>query len=64
MGGESRHLGLAQHIARTLRLPAQVADPMAGVARTGKETTTGVDFRQPQPGWAMCLGLCMSPTDL
>jgi type IV pilus assembly protein PilM len=64
MGGESRHLGLAQHIARTLRLPAQVADPMAGVARTGKEATPGVDFRQPQPGWAMVLGLCMSPTDL
>lgn len=64
MGGESRHLGLAQHIARTLRLPAQVADPMASVGRTGKEVTPGVDFRQPQPGWAMVLGLCMSPTDL
>jgi len=64
MGGESRHLGLAQHIARTLRLPAQVADPMAGVGRTGKEATPGVDFRQPQPGWAMVLGLSMSPTDL
>lgn len=64
MGGESRHLGLAQHIARTLRLPAQVADPMASVGRTGKEETPGVDFRQPQPGWAMVLGLCMSPTDL
>jgi len=64
MGGESRHLGLAQHIARTLRLPAQVADPMASVSRTGKETTSGVDFRLPQPGWAMALGLCLSPTDL
>jgi Tfp pilus assembly PilM family ATPase len=64
MGGESRHLGLAQHIARTLRLPAQVADTMASVGRTGKELTPGVDFRQPQPGWAMVLGLCMSPTDL
>jgi Tfp pilus assembly PilM family ATPase len=64
MGGESRHLGLAQHIARTLRLPAQVADPMASVGRTGKEETPGVDFRQQQPGWAMVLGLCMSPTDL
>jgi type IV pilus assembly protein PilM len=64
MGGESRHLGLAQHIARTLRLPAQVADPMASVGRTGKETTPGVDFRLPQPGWAMSMGLCLSPTDL
>ncbi len=64
MGGESRHLGLAQHIARTLRLPAQVADPMASVGRTGKEETPGVDFHRQQPGWAMVLGLCMSPTDL
>jgi type IV pilus assembly protein PilM len=63
-GGESRHLGLCQHIARTLKLPAQVADPMAGIQRTGDEPTPGVDFRQPQPGWAMTLGLCLSPTDL
>lgn len=64
IGGEARHVGLCQHIARTLRLPAQVADPMAGIARTGDEPTPGVDFRQPQPGWAMTLGLCLSPTDL
>jgi type IV pilus assembly protein PilM len=63
-GGEARHLGLCQHIARTLKLPAQVADPMAGIARTGSEPTPGVDFRHPQPGWAMTLGLCLSPTDL
>jgi Tfp pilus assembly PilM family ATPase len=64
IGGEARHLGLCQHIARTLRLPAQVADPMAGVARTGKEPTIGVDFRMTQPGWAMALGLSLCPTDL
>jgi Tfp pilus assembly PilM family ATPase len=63
-GGEARHLGLCQHIARTLRLPAQVADPMASLARSGRESTPGVDFRQSQPGWAMTLGLCLSPTDL
>jgi Tfp pilus assembly PilM family ATPase len=64
IGGEARHIGLCQHIARTLRLPAQVADPMAGIARTGSEPTAGVDFRQGQPGWALALGLCLSPTDL
>ncbi len=64
IGGEARHLGLCQHIARALRLPAQVADPMAGVARTGKEPTIGVDFRMTQPGWAMALGLSLCPTDL
>jgi Tfp pilus assembly PilM family ATPase len=63
-GGEARHLGLCQHIARTLRLPAQVADPMAGVARSGQESTPGVDFRNTQPGWAMTMGLCLCQTDL
>lgn len=64
IGGEARHVGLCQHIARTLKLPAQVADPMAGIARAGNEPTRGVDFRQAQPGWALALGLCFSPTDL
>lgn len=63
-GGEARHLGLCQHIARTLRLPAQVADPMARITRTGLEPTVGVDFSQSQPGWAVALGLCLCPTDL
>lgn len=63
-GGEARHKGLCQHIAKAIRLPAQVADPMARVTKTGKEPAQGVDFRAPQPGWAVALGLCLSPTDL
>lgn len=63
-GGEARHVGLCQHVARTLRLSAQVADPMSAVAHEGHEPTVGVDFRQPQPGWTMTLGLCLAPTDL
>jgi Tfp pilus assembly PilM family ATPase len=63
-GGEARHRGLCQHLARFLRMPAQIADPIARVARTGKEPTTGVDFNIPQPGWVVPLGLCFSPTDL
>lgn len=64
VGGEARHHGLCMHVARALRIPAQVADPMAGVARAGTESTIGVDFKLMQPGWAMVLGLCLSPTDL
>ncbi|MDX9911495.1 MAG: pilus assembly protein PilM [Phycisphaerales bacterium] len=64
IGGESRHTGLVQHIARALRLPAQVADPMARVGRTGKEPSLGVDFGEGQPGWTVPLGLCLAPTDL
>jgi len=64
VGGESRHRGLCQHIARGLRLPAQTADPLAWIARTGLEPANGVDMKQPQPGWAVPIGLCLSPTDL
>ena len=64
VGGEARHRGLCQAIARALRLPAQMADPLARVARTGAEPALGVDLKQPQPGWAVALGLCLSPTDL
>jgi len=64
VGGEARHHGLCQHIARTLRMSAQIADPLARVARSGQEKVVGVDLRQPQPGWAVAVGLCQSPTDL
>lgn len=64
IGGEARQHGLCQHIARTLRLPAQIADPVARLARGGGEPTAGIDFREPQPGWAVALGLCLCPTDL
>lgn len=64
LGGESKSRALCQQIARTLKLPAQLADPIARVARTGEETTVGVDFKQPQPAWAVALGLAISPTDL
>lgn len=64
VGGEARHAGLCRAIARTLRLPAQVGDPLARVARTGNEPSLGIDTKSPQPGWAMLVGLCLSPTDL
>lgn len=64
VGGESRHRGLTQHIARVLKLSAQIADPLARVARTGTESVLGIDLKQPQPGWAVALGLCLAPTDL
>lgn len=62
VGGEARHAGLCQHVARKLRLPAHVADPMLRIKRppAGENVTNGVDFSQPQPGWAVALGLCLS----
>jgi type IV pilus assembly protein PilM len=64
VGGEARHVALCQHIARTLKLPAKVGDPMASIVRSGREPCAGVDFTAAQPGWAVALGLCLSPTDL
>lgn len=64
VGGEARHRGMCQHVARVLRLPAQIADPLARVGRSGREPATGVDLSEPQPGWAVALGLCLCPTDL
>jgi Tfp pilus assembly PilM family ATPase len=64
VGGEARHRGLCQAVARAVRVPAQVADPMARVARTGGEPCVGVELTGPQPGWTLALGLSVSPTDL
>lgn len=64
VGGESRHVALCQHIARAFKFPAHASDPLARIARTGKEPCAGVDFSQPQPGWAVPLGLLLAPTDL
>lgn len=63
-GGESRHRGLCQQVARRIRLSAQVADPVARMARTGSEPCVGVDFSQPQPGWTVAFGLSLCPPDL
>jgi type IV pilus assembly protein PilM len=64
VGGEARSLGICQQIARALKVPAQIADPLARVARTGNEPAFGVDMKQAQPGWSTVLGLCLSPSDL
>ncbi len=64
VGGLARQTPICRHVARALKLPAQLGDPLARVARTGKEPLNGVDLSGPQPGWTVALGLCLSPTDL
>ncbi|HYO10840.1 MAG TPA: pilus assembly protein PilM [Tepidisphaeraceae bacterium] len=62
VGGEARQKGLCQQIARQMGLAAQVGDPLV---RVGKNSDVGVeagiDRRQPQPGWAVAIGLSMGP---
>ncbi|MEK6701865.1 MAG: pilus assembly protein PilM [Planctomycetota bacterium] len=64
LGGEARIRSTCHHIAKTLKLSAQIGDPLARIARTGSETCVGVDVREPQPGWTVAVGLALSPTDL
>lgn len=59
LGGESRHVTVCQKIARALRIGAQLGDPLARLVRVTGGKTPGVDLSQPQPGWAVPLGLCL-----
>ncbi len=58
VGGESRHVSFCQAIAQRLALPATLGDPLARLIKDGVAKTT-VDLRQPQPGWAIAVGLAM-----
>lgn len=64
MGGQSKHQALCTEMARRLNLEAQVFDPLACLARSGKVPVSGVDLREPQPGWAAIVGGALSPMDL
>ena len=64
LGGQARHQALCAHLARALNLEAQVLDPLACLARSGRVPTSGVDLMSPQPGWASVVGGALSPMDL
>ncbi len=65
LGGEAHHVSNCQRIARALRIGAQLGDPLARMVRLSQMgEPTGVDMRQPQPGWAVPLGLCLSEANL
>jgi Tfp pilus assembly PilM family ATPase len=65
VGGEAKQRSLCQEIARAMALPAQVGDPLVRMARTTKVgIESGLDRRQPQPGWAVAVGLSLGPVDV
>jgi len=65
LGGTCRAVELPQAVARALRLPAQLGDPLARLTRTPDAAApVNVDLRQGQPGWAVPAGLCLLPTNL
>jgi len=63
VGGESRHIPTCKRIAQQLGFPATLGDPLARLMKD-QTAQTAVDLRQPQPGWAIVVGLALglSPT--
>lgn len=62
VGGEARQRGLCAGIAQQLGLAAQVGDPMVRMGRISEiGIESGIDRRQPQPNWAVAIGLSMGP---
>ncbi|HBS28305.1 MAG TPA: hypothetical protein DEB06_02385 [Phycisphaerales bacterium] len=63
-GGGAERPDLCQAVTNALRLPTLAADPLSGLPRPGDFKALGLDLSRPTPGWAMPLGLAVSPTDL
>ncbi|MEM9347061.1 MAG: pilus assembly protein PilM [Planctomycetota bacterium] len=64
LGGEAHHGHVAQAIAQEFGIPTFIGDPMARVMRTPGLEPLNLDINQPQPGWAVPLGLCLSEANL
>lgn len=64
VGGEARQVGLCQQLAKALRLPAHLGDPLASFSSNSSLKTPGLKLGQAQPDWAVACGLCNSPADL
>lgn len=64
VGGEALRTDACRTIARVVRVPAQVADPLAALARAPGFKADPGEPSGPAPQWAVALGLCALPTDL
>lgn len=63
VGGQAYDKRLCQALAQRLNLPAQIGDPLVRVKRSpGAGARLNFDWRQPQPAWAVAVGLSLSPT--
>ncbi len=63
VGGQAYDKRLCQALAQRLNLPAQIGDPLVRVRRSpGAGARLNFDWRQPQPAWAVAVGLSLSPT--
>lgn len=64
LGGEAHQRPVAEVAAHAFGAPTYIGDPLARVMRTPGLNPVGVDISQPQPGWAVGLGLCFSEANL
>ena len=62
VGGQAYDKRLCQAIAQKVNLPAQIGDPLVRIRRAKGATAGNLDWRQPQPAWAVAVGLSLGPT--
>ena len=63
VGGQAYDKRLCQSLAQRLNVPAQIGDPLVRVKRSpGAGARLNFDWRQPQPAWAVAVGLSLGPT--
>jgi len=63
VGGQAYDKRLCQAIAQRLNLPSQIGDPLVRIRRAeGAGANVGLDWRQPQPAWAVAVGLSLGAT--
>ncbi len=61
LGGQAMDKRLCQLIAQRLNVPAQIGDPLVriGNAANSSGSDLGIDRREPQPRWAVAVGLSL-----
>ncbi|HUT01951.1 MAG TPA: type IV pilus assembly protein PilM [Phycisphaerae bacterium] len=60
LGGQATDRNLCQLIAQRLNLPAQIGDPLVRTGNMqGGALEAGIDRREPQPCWAVAIGLSL-----
>ena len=64
LGGQANDRRICQVLAQQLNLPAQIGDPLVRVGSTqAGGLDAGLDRREPQPGWAVAVGLSLGGTN-
>ena len=59
LGGQASDKRLCQAIAQRLNLPAQIGDPLVRVENPSAAGGAALDRREPQPRWAVAVGLSL-----